>query len=257
MSSRASWSYVQARLQARHGERLEEADWRVLEAAKSLDHFHDRARMSSLRRFTERIDTQVSAHAIERALRAEWRHYVAEVAAWVPSAWQAPVLWIEYVPDLPLMEGLFGKPAPEWARGDPVRRWFPDDELPSELPAQVRAPVAPLLPTNDGRTLAYRWLAHWRTLWPRRSTVERERLDRLCAMVADHLARLAEAEPQDTSRPYRLALGRTCERMFRRHSGTPTAVFAHLVLVALDFERLRGGLVRRQSFQGAAKRKGA
>jgi hypothetical protein len=256
VSGRANWSYVQARLQARHGERLEEADWRMLEAAKSLDHFHDRARMSSLRRCTERIDPQMSPHAIERALRAEWRRYVAEVAAWVPSEWQAPVLWTEHVPDLPLMEGFLGKPAPEWAREDPVRRWFPDDESPSELPVQVRAPVAPLLATNDG-TLAYRWLAHWRTLWPRRRTVERERLDGFCAVVADHLARLAEAGPQDTSRPYRLALARTCERMFRRHSGTPTAVFAHLVLVALDFERLRGGFVRRQLFQGAAKRKGA
>ena len=80
MSGRADWSYVQARLQARHGDRLDEGDWRSLEAAKSLDHFHDRARMSSLRRFTERLDTQMSAHAIERALRVEWRRYVAEVA---------------------------------------------------------------------------------------------------------------------------------------------------------------------------------
>lgn len=257
MSGRANWGYVQARLQARHGARLDEADWRVLEAAKSLDHFHDRAHMSSLWRFTERIDTQMSTHAIERALRAEWRQYVAEVAAWVPSAWEAPVLWTEYVPDLPLMEGLFGKPSPEWARGDPIRRWFPDGEPRSGSPVQVAAPIAPLLAADGGRTLAQRWFGHWRTLWPRRSTVERERLEGLCAMVVDHLARLAEAGPQDTSRPYRLALGRTCERVFRRHSGTPTAVFAHLVLVALDFERLRGGLVHRRLFQGAAERKGA
>jgi hypothetical protein len=107
--------------------------------------------MSSLWRFTERIDTQMSAHAIERALRAEWRRYVAEIAAWVPSAWEAPVLWTQYVPDLSLIEGLLGRPAPEWAREDPIRRWFADGESRSELPAHARAPIAPLLAADGGR----------------------------------------------------------------------------------------------------------
>ena len=252
MSGRADWSYVQARLQARHGDRLDEGDWRSLEAAKSLDHFHDRARMSSLRRFTERLDTQTLAHAIERALRVEWRRYVAEVALWVPSAWEAPVLWTAYVPDLPLIDGLLEKAAPDWARGDPILEVFADGELRSELLMQLRAPLAPLFPANGG-TLAQRWLAQWRILWPRRRTVERARLDRLCAMVADHFGRLAEAGPQETSRQYRLDLARACERMFRRHGATPTAVFSHLALVALDLERLRGGLVRRQLFHAAGE----
>jgi hypothetical protein len=250
--ARADWSYVQARLQARHGERLEEGDWRALEAARSLDHFLDRARMSSLRRFTERLDRQMSAHAIERGLRAEWRRYLAEVAGWVPSAWEAAVLWTKYVPELPLIDSLLGKAAPDWAGQDPILAGFADGTPRTKLPAHERAAIALLLPGNAG-TLPERWLAHWRTLWPHGRTVDRARLDRLCAMVADHSGRLADAGPQDTSRPYRLELARACERMFRRHGAAPTAVFSHLTLVALDLERLRGGLVRRQLFHAAGE----
>ena len=88
MSGRADWSYAQARLQARHGARLDEGDWRVLEAARSLDHYLDRSRATSLHRFADRLNAQMSSHAIERTLRAEWRRYVAEVAAWAAPAWQ-------------------------------------------------------------------------------------------------------------------------------------------------------------------------
>ena len=73
---------MQARLQARHGERLDEGDWRALEAARSLDQFIDRSRATSLRRFTERLNASMPSHAIERVLRNGWRDYVAEVAGW-------------------------------------------------------------------------------------------------------------------------------------------------------------------------------
>jgi len=85
MSSIPRWSYVQARLQARHGERLQEPDWRVIEAARSIDQFIERARASSLRRFTERMNARMPSHVVERMLRDTWRVYVAELASWVPA----------------------------------------------------------------------------------------------------------------------------------------------------------------------------
>ena len=39
-------------------------------------------------------------------------------------------------------------------------------------------------------------------------------------------------------------------RLFRLHAGSAAAVFAYLALVALDLERLRGGLVVRALFDG-------
>ena len=38
------------------------------------------------------------------------------------------------------------------------------------------------------------------------------------------------------------------KRIFRAAAGTPVATLCHLALMALDFERLRGGLVTRSLF---------
>ena len=62
---------------------------------------------------------------------------------------------------------------------------------------------------------------------------------------------LTRAGPQEASAPYRRDLAQTVTRLFRRHGGTPVAVFCHLALVALDLERLRGDLVRRALFEPA------
>jgi hypothetical protein len=38
--------------------------------------------------------------------------------------------------------------------------------------------------------------------------------------------------------------------MFRKHAFQPAAVFIHLLLVALDMERLRGSVMQRALFPG-------
>ena len=119
MSGSPRWSYVQARLQARHGERLQETDWRAIEAARSIDQFIERARVSRLRRFTERVQARTSSHAIERMLRDAWRSYVTEVAGWVPAAWRQAVMWTSYFPDLPIIDALLRGEAPVWIEQDP------------------------------------------------------------------------------------------------------------------------------------------
>ena len=120
MSRRPQWSYVQARLQARHGGRLDDNDWRALEAARSVDQFLERSRSTALRRFADHLDATMSSHAMERMLRAAWRNYVAEIAAWVTPAWRPAVQWLEYVPDLPVIDAVLKGKAPAWARSDPV-----------------------------------------------------------------------------------------------------------------------------------------
>ena len=81
----------------------------------------DRARRTWLRRFTERLDAQMDAHAIERGLRAAWRSYVQEIADWMPQGWHPAVEWCAYLPDLAIIEGLVSRRAlPDWAAEDPV-----------------------------------------------------------------------------------------------------------------------------------------
>jgi hypothetical protein len=247
MSLRPSWSYVQARLQARHGERLTEDAWRALEAARSPDHFIDRWRTTALRRFSERLNAGMSSHAIERALRNGWRDYVAEVASWCPPGCRPAILWCAPLPDLPSFAALLRGEAPRWVQEDAVLAAF--FELAQG--ATMKSPLAALLPGPEREpTLTGRWYAHWRSLWPLGAR-ECRTLTALADTVKAHVARLDLAGPQDTSAAYRRAFAQAASRMFRRHGASPIAVFCHLALVALDLERLRGGLVRRALFAPA------
>lgn len=249
MRRRAEWSYVQARLQSRHGERLREADWRTLEAAKTLGHFIERSRSTPLRRFTGPLDAQMTSHTIERVLRVEWRRYVTEVAAWASPAWQPAFLWTAHVPDLAVLDRLLHANAPGWAREDAVFAPLTgaDRQLgAAELEGSIFSPLSPKKPEDGG--IAGLWLAHWKSLWPRPSGADGRWITKLVGLVQDHTGQLARAGDQETSGAYRRDAERALTRMFRRRSGTPVAAFCHLALVALDLERLRGGLVRRRLF---------
>lgn len=248
MSARPQWSYVQARLQARHGERLAEADWRALEAARSIDQYIERARASSLRRFTERLNARMSSHAIERALRDGWRAYVVEVAAWVPAEWRQAVLWTSHLPELPVIDALLKGELPGWAKQEPAFAELIERDAQRHAADRKRSQFAPLVAIGAAEeTLAARWTAHWRALWPKGA--DNRQLVKLVDMVRAHVEGLDRAGPQETSARYRRDLAQSLTRLFRRQSGTPAAVFSHLALVALDLEHLRGGLVRRRLFE--------
>ncbi len=251
MSVHPPWSYVQARLQARHGERLHEGDWHTLEAARSPEQFLDRSRATSLRRFTERLNAGMPSHTIERLLRAAWRNYVAEIAAWGAPNWQPAMQWTSYLPDLPTIDALLLGEVPDWMRKDPAFADLAEADAPRRAAILIRSPLAPLIPSDaHEKTIGRRWYAHWRSLWPRRATKCRS-LTNLADTVKAHVEHLGRASPQETSGPYRRELARAMTKMFRRHGGSPIAVFCHLVLVAFDLERLRGGLVRRVLFEPA------
>jgi len=66
--------------------------------------------------------------------------------------------------------------------------------------------------------------------------------------VKAHLDELDGVDLHESSRLYRWKLAHALTRMFRERGGTPSAAFCHLALVAIDIERLRGGLVRRRLF---------
>ena len=252
MSERVRWSYVQARLQARHGDRLDDPAWRMLEAARSFDQFLERSRSTSLRRFTDPIEVKMPSHTIERILRAAWRDYVAELATWVTPSWQPAVLWVAHLPDIPTLDSLFKGAGPGWTREDPVFAPFARGDLQDHAAELEASPFAVLSAATDRRgSLGAQWLAHWRTLWPRSSESDRRGLDDLVGVVANHFESIARAGLQDSSSPHRHDLEREATRMFRRRAGTPAALFSHLTLVALDLERLRGGLIRRRLFDTA------
>lgn len=225
------WWYAQARLQARHGARVSEGEWGTLAAARGPALYLDGLRATSLRAFAAHLHIDMSSHEVERLLRGAWRAYVAEVADWSEPAWRAALLWMALLPDLRLIEGLLrGAPAPTWVAVDPAL---------AELDRGLAAALT--VANNRSGSISARWTAHWRSMWPSADCAEADALNSLAGLVGAHFG--DEANAASGARLERLAL-----RAFRARAGGPSAAVCHVLLMAIDFERMRGGLLRRLLF---------
>lgn len=85
MADDARLAYLQARLQARHGDRPATDEWRMAEAGTDLSHYLEAIRRTSLKRWVGDINPDMAPEAIERHLRAAWRDNVDQLAEWAPD----------------------------------------------------------------------------------------------------------------------------------------------------------------------------
>lgn len=213
--------YAQARMQARHGSRPSEAQWRQLGEQRELAAYLAAARALPFADWVAGIGDTAGPHEIERALRRRWRRSVGELARWLPPEWHAAVDWVAHLIDLPVRVHL--------ARGGGMPSWADED-----------AALA------DGRAddeLA-RWVAEWVRRWPADEDDEARTLNTLRRQIAAHLGDFAGLDP-GRAWEARRDLGLRMTHAFREFAFRPTAAFAYLLLVALDLERLRGELVVR------------
>jgi len=229
-----SLELAHARLSARLGARPAEALWQRIESARELAAVLDIARSSALAPWLAGIGPASPLHTLEGALRRHWRERVAELASWLPPAWQAALVACATLADLPLVQHL--------ARGGSEPAWLDQDDEAAALrrraDAHRRAP---------GKVLEA-WLAEWRALLPAgagRRAVEQ----RLLPLLERHAAALA-APALVEGWTLRRALHDRLLALLRRAPVEPVAVFAYLGLVALEHERLRGELVVRAALPG-------
>lgn len=241
MKCAGSLEYAHARIGARWGARADEALWLRIETTRDLAGVLALARGSALACWLDGLGPvegqagptgPAAAHLIEHTLRRAWRARVAELAAWLPPAWQPALEWCAWLVDLPLAQAL--------ARGEPAPAWAAEAAMPAALQDAARA--AP------ERTLAA-WLALWRARLPGgvggsgSTALVRE----LVPLLQAHVAALGAPGLVDAWGPRR-ALHARLAALLRRHVGEPVAAFAYLALSALELERLRGELVRRAAF---------
>ena len=99
-----TFAYARARMQARHGQRPDDAVWNRLHASGSLAHFLEAARNTGLRPWVSHLSVRTAPHDVELTLRADFSAYVAEVASWVPKAWRPAVLWVKHIARVPIGE---------------------------------------------------------------------------------------------------------------------------------------------------------
>ncbi|MDE2360040.1 MAG: hypothetical protein KGL70_11725 [Betaproteobacteria bacterium] len=234
MIEAGSLEYAHARLSARFGERTDEATWRRIETTRGLVPMLDAARASPLAAWVAGIAPGAGPHAVERAMRAHLHERVAAIAAWMPPTWRASVEWCSVLVDLPLLQCL--------SRGGTSPRWLDDGS-----PERRRALAAfPAVRVADPDRLG----SAWREEWQRRLPGGHERFALLCEfvrLVGLHLATFADPQLIDGWAERRRLQSRLV-RLFRRATLDPAAAFIFLALSALDFERLRGEILRRVVF---------
>jgi hypothetical protein len=243
--------YALARVAARQGQRVDDSAWRRLEASRDLDHYVAAVRSTALAAWVGSMAAEHDCHSMERALRAQWRRYVEEVAGWHPRTWQAWLAWLAWLPALSLLAQL-ARPAltPQWLLADPVLGPIGVGTPSDRAAALASTRLAPLSPAVAGRTSpGAAWYAQWQALQPRTDVRTEQCLLMLRRAMEQHAQALRGAS--DTAEPLRVELANRLQRLFRAAADTAIASVCHLALVALDLERLRGGLARRRLFGDA------
>ena len=233
-----SLEYAHARMSARHGARPDDLAWRRIEPLRELGPMLETARATALRRWLAGIGPSTPSHAIEALLRRRWRETVAEVASWMPEAWQPSIAWCARLPLLPAIAHLArgGAPLP-WMRDEPALRGVLAREGDDT--------------TIDPDDVAGAWYDEWRERVPRDGGRDPALLDAVARAIAAHVAAMREPALADGTAPLR-ALQARLAHLFRRATLDPASAFAFLGLAALDLMRLRGEIVRRAAFPGAA-----
>jgi len=257
MDSASHLDYLQARLQARHGERLSESGWRVLEAAPDMASYLQAARTTALRRLIRHLPGQTDPHAAERSLREDWQAHVAEIAGWSPPIWQPAILWWATLPYLaPMIHLHRGEEVVAWMRDDPALYPYTQADPAARRKALAGSRLAPVLDdAATGNAPLDAWQEHWLTLLPAGHPDSQRRLHTLGIAIAGGV-RPAVASIADTrsSRSRRRTLKQRFVSSFRRYASTPVAAFAFLGLSLLEYDRLRSGLVVRAVFPDPTRR---
>jgi hypothetical protein len=249
MTIRKTFIYTQVRLQARHGMRPDEHIWQIVESKKELENYLQAASKTPLKNWVAGLQAKDSHHVIETALMKRYREYVADVASWVPPPWRDAVQWIVCLTYLPAFNYMLtGNTAYQWMLEDPHLKNFTAVNPELRLDNFSRSPYAPLLgPWQANQSLVKGWLAHWQSLWPEKKASQQAPNRELIAIVEAHIDLFKQLAPTVTWRQ-RQRLVAKLTLMFRKYAFEPVAVFIHLLLVALDVERLRGSIARRHLF---------
>jgi hypothetical protein len=256
--------YAGSRALARLAWRPDQRLWQRLHAASSLHALLERARSAAVGNYLSGVGRLANCDDVDAAFRTQWRARVAELAGWSPTSWREAVRWSAHLADVSGAAHLWIAAPPCWMRTDAVFARYADGNTATRRAALSTGPLAPLglaltsftsgdASAADGadahpaarkvaaevlpRALAA-WLAHWRALWPAVSATEQADLDGLVALTRAHRQRFAALPVADTGAA-REAFAEHVTARLRADPSRPLALFAYLLLVALDLERLR------------------
>jgi hypothetical protein len=253
MTAPCHFAYAQARVQARYAELPWEDAWQRLAAARTLGIFLEEAREGALRAWVRGFSSQSDGHDLERGVRGTWQDEVTRVATWLPQPWQPALLWLHWLPLLPLLaQAERGGTLPVWVGRDRslqlLRR--PDGTLDPAALIQAGGGALVLAKSEavagSEKDWVSTWAHEWRRLWPPCSRDFLAHLDGLAALIRTHVS--AFPRSGEAAWPLRRELRERLRLSFHRLSLQPAAAFNYLALLALDLERLRAALMERALF---------
>lgn len=242
------FGYAQARVQARHGDRLSPAGWQLLESSVGLAQYLHAVRGTTLAPHVPHFTATSSTHAIERSLRRDWRIEVHSAAHWVPRPWCEAVAWAQWLPDLPAIAHLLqGRESMAWMQDDPVLATFALPEAAARLHAFESSALGDI-PGSSGDDLVEGWMDRWQSLWPGRDDDHASSVELVKLVKAQRRALEIAAPDRIATRERAAEFEQRVVRLMRARVRQPVIIFCHLILTALELWRLRGGLVRRALF---------
>lgn len=221
----ANTPYVEARLHARQGARADERTWTRLSAYEDYRGYLQALQGTPLSGFATHLAVDADAHAVEAELRAVWRAYVAEIAAWHGPAFAEAFRLLAALPDLPARSYL--------ARGEVAYRWM------DTPPADDDDAAGPDAHTPKD------WLALFLAALP-------DQKSRVAAAQAFERLVAADGRVPEPAR-----LREAGERLFRRSRSPLGGVLAHLACIAGDLMQLRGELCVRLVLGGVPDKRRA
>jgi hypothetical protein len=236
----ALFAYIQARIQARHGDRPDEELWRRLDTSRDAGRYLQLARDSGLRDWVRHFAAHDDPAQWERSLRADWARTLAQLTGWPPREWRAAMLWLRLLPALPAIALILrGTPPPAWVHDDPFFAALDPSDPQAFRASLERSPWQALLEHWDDERPWQSWLASWRALWPAGDERVTAQLEISCGRTA---AAWDPAAPDH--KHWHAILEREFTRLLRRHPRTMLALFGYIGLVSLDMLHLRAGLIR-------------
>lgn len=228
MTIPGSLEYAQARIQSRYAARAGPAAWREMEHARELPALIELARRSGFERMLTQLPRPLGLHALDLAVRKQWRLQVDEVAGWMPAEWQAAVRWCAVIVNLPFVHHLAAANIPyEWMQRDPSF-------------ADLGTPPGP-------EAVASGWHREWRRRMPRLPEEEAANFLAFVRTIESHRQAFANVAADEGWR-LRHLLEQKLTALFRRSTLQAVAAFAFLALQWLDLERLRGEIAGRLVF---------
>jgi hypothetical protein len=146
---------------------------------------------------------------------------------------------------------LSGASVPAWMLDDAELRHFASESAERRREAiRVSGHGHLVQAWQQGQTLYEAWYDSWRHQWPGPAHLKRA-MNQLGRLLLQHIR--GHGSGGGTTRRRREVLLIKLTAAFRNYSFQPAAAFAHLALVGLDLEQLRGDLLSRKLFAESSR----